>query len=70
MGEVIFLVQEVNIVGRDQAAAQPLGQVRQLRVDHVLLGDVLLHFDEEAIGAEDFQVRLGDLLARPSRRAS
>src|SRR5665213_1250036 len=61
MGEVVILIEKVNVVGRDQADAHALGDIRKLRVHQILVGDVLLHFDVEAIGPEDVEIRLGDL---------
>ena len=70
VGVVIVFLQEMHVVGRHQPDAQPLGQIGQLGIDHVLLVDaVLLHLDEKPIRPENLQIGLGDLLAQLWRRA-
>ena len=64
MGEVILLVQEVNIVRADQSRADFFRQFRQFRVHGILLGDVLLNFDEKPLGPENIEVGFRDRLGR------
>ena len=64
MGEMILLVQEVNIVRTDQPRPHFLRQLRQFRVHRILLGNVFLHFDEKSPGTENIQIRFGH---RPGR---
>ncbi len=62
--KVIFLFQEVNVVGPDETDAEPLGEVAQLRIDLILLFDVPLHLDVKPLRPEDIEIRLGDFLRR------
>jgi hypothetical protein len=51
--EVVVLAQEVDVVRADEAAPELVGEVRQLRVDHVLFLDaLLLHLDEKWSGSK------------------
>ena len=71
MGVVIVLVQEVHVVRRNQADAELLRQLLKLGIDHVLLFDpLLLHFDEESLGAENFARTSRPPAGRLWRRAS
>src|SRR4051812_14320796 len=61
---MIVFVEKVNVVSGNQSAAQEIGQVGQLGINDVLLGHVLLHFDEEAIRTENIEVSFGNFLRR------
>jgi hypothetical protein len=54
--EVVVLLQKVDIVRRDESNAELFRQFRQLRIDLILLLDVLLNFNVKPIRPEDIQV--------------
>ena len=59
----VILLKVMHIVRCDRGDAQPVGQVHQLGVQHLLFRNLMiLQLDEEAVRPEDFQVGLGQLL--------
>ena len=64
VGLVVVRVEEVHVVGRDQADAQLPGQLDASGPDLRIVVLVPLDLDEEPLGPEDLQVALGH---RPGR---
>ena len=59
----VVVREVVHIVGGDRRHAELVGQVREFGIDLLLLAHpVVLQLDEEPVGTEDVEVRLGHLL--------
>ena len=65
MGHGVVAVGVVAVVGGEQRGADALGDVEQLRVGAVLLGDaVVLDLDEQVVAPEDVLEPAGRLEGR------
>ena len=62
MGVGIAALEGMHVVGCDASHAEPLGNIDQLRIGRLLLGQIMiLNLDEKPIGREDRQVRFSRL---------
>ena len=62
MGVVVLAVEEMHVIGGDQAQAEFLAQLRQRGVDlALLLQAVIVHLQEEIFRPEDLPVSGGDV---------